>query len=227
MLAALRDLRPAVVEARRLHRKLRNENDAIARRLRRITNAEGGLLSVSVEIRHEVEEDAGGRKSYERVGPAGFGRGVDTTTQTFGTVVGEKMFRSKFTPVADLDALIERAANLPQVDNADDAFYCWMCSGVSFKEMSDVVDEIRALDDAFRKLLNSLRSVTYFFTPEFFQRLNTWGQHPSNAFDVSAIVRGGDYILEYDGSVSRFTPDMELLALNPEWPDLEEAITQH
>ena len=56
MHAALLELRPAIVEAERLHNKLRNENEDIPKQLREILHRERGLLTVNVRVKYEVEE---------------------------------------------------------------------------------------------------------------------------------------------------------------------------
>jgi hypothetical protein len=80
-LETLEALRPGLTEAERLHRKLRSDNSLIPKQFRHIMKKDGGVLSVSVEIKthragtNSTREDDDDRP--ERIGPRGFGRGDD------------------------------------------------------------------------------------------------------------------------------------------------------
>jgi hypothetical protein len=137
MLAALKELRPAIVEAERLHRRLRDDNSDIPKKLRDVFNREGRLLTVNVMVKYEIEEDGNGRRSVTRIGPAGLGRGTDSVTEQFGEVVGVAMFRSKFTALVDVDGYTAIASALPTVRTTNDAFM-WMCD-----QSRDLLEQVR------------------------------------------------------------------------------------
>ncbi|MBN1916712.1 MAG: hypothetical protein JW889_02285 [Verrucomicrobia bacterium] len=224
MIVALDALRPALTEADRLHRKLRGDNSAIARQFRQLKNQGGGLLTVSVEIepqRKEVEpadgDDVDDNDRPERVGPRGFGRGVDTYTESFGVLVGEAMFASSFTPLENLDDLLAVAQVLPSVSDVQTAFD-WMCDHEDLVLFEQIVEQLHKLDAGYHRLVEQLASVRSFFSVEFFSRLNGWGQHRDRSFELQAMVQDGIFSLFHGDRWARFRPDLGALAVSPSWP---------
>lgn len=218
MLAVLHALRPATEEAERLYIRLRSENEDIPKRLREIWNREQGLLTVNVRVKHEVEEDENGKRTVTRVGPAGFG---DYMPQEFGTIVGAAMVRSKFSALADLDAFITIASAMPQMMDTE-ASFLWMCDE-SPETLERVRLQLRKLEAGHARLLKTLVEVREFFSPSFLFRLNAWGQHEDNQFDLAVEMEGGIYRFRHAGRTARLAPKMHLLSVESKWPELEDA----
>ena len=162
MLAAFEQLRPAMVEADRLHKRLLDENEDIPKRLRAIHNRREAL-TVDEKVKYEVEENERGERTATRIAPAGLSRG-DYVTRSFGGVVGASMVRSKFTGLADLDAFAQIAASFPLVENSDEAFY-WMCDQTP-ETLEQVRHQLRKLETGFTRLLKTSGRSTRVFRAE-------------------------------------------------------------
>lgn len=229
LILALEGLRPALVEADRLYRKLRGDNSAIPKHFREVRKQRGGQLTVDViietprgEQKFEQEGEPDGENDRpERVGPRGFGRvgGVDTYTQSYGALMGDSMFASEFRPLDKLDELLAVAGEFPKVQDGDGAFL-WMCNNESLGLFELLVERLDELEAGYEKFLEQLMSVRSFFDAEYFARLNLYGQHRDTSFKLEASVdkREGVYTLIHQNRPARFRPDLAVLAVLRCWP---------
>jgi hypothetical protein len=210
-IAALEALRPATKEADRLYRKLRADNNEIAKCLRQQKRQHAGQLTVDVPINTTSESER------DRDGPRGFGRGVDTFTESFGPLAGEAMFAASFRPLEELNHLLELANALPRVEAVEDTFD-WLVENEGLAIYEDIECRIREIDARRGALISKLDSVVDFFSRDHFARLNAWGQHRCGRFELSATAENGIFSLCHRDRPARFKPDFDALTLRPASP---------
>ena len=68
-----------------------------------------------------------------------------------------------------------------------------------------------------------MAEVREFFAPSFLVRLNAWGQHEDNSFDLAVEMEGGIYRFRHAGRTARLAPKMHILSVELKWPELDDA----
>lgn len=220
---ALSQFRPVLVEAERLHRKLRHDNSAIGKKFRQVRNQSAGILSIDIVIEKEKSEKGDADDRPERIGPRGFGRGadaVDSYTERFGVLEGAAIFASTFEPVADLDTLIVWTSDLPRTKTVEDTFD-WLCEHESLELFEQIVERMRRINARFTGLVEQVDSVVAFFNSRNIEGINRWGTHPKAEFRIEAGLEGGVLTLKHGGRLARLRPDLEVLSQRVAWAALE------
>jgi hypothetical protein len=180
MIMALEAIRPAAQEATRLYSDFKRTAPTIHKVLRQVKGA-GSTLKVSV-----VTE----RKDNRTDGPRGFGKrnsDYDSHDIVLGQLPDTALLYSSFDPLEDFQEIQQLLFSLPQFMSSEAAF-SWICDqSDQVENLEKVCDLLRDASRRYVKLSGKLDSVLLLFSEELFQRLDQWGQHDANDFDLPNI----------------------------------------
>lgn len=222
MLVALEAIRPATLEAARLYADFKRKAPAIQKEFRKINNRDSGTLKVTV-----VQERVANDNRVE--GPRGFGK-TDSEYDSHDEIIGQlpncTLFLSRFDPVAERREIEDLLMAMPRF-TSDYETFSWICDlSEQIETLEAAGDVLRRAAEMYARLVKRLDRVTMLFSNEVFQRLDAWGQHSANDFDLIALCDGTAFRLRHGGSVGgseqvTFTPDLEKLRARMPWPVLD------
>lgn len=172
-IAALKALRPAAEEARRVRRLFKRDAPSILSHLRTLKVRYFGELVLSEETSEKEQ------KQY--VGPAGFRSQAPAVREiTIGRMVGLAALEKEFDPVKMIDHMIRQleSMQIPESEEAAMEFICSMTDDP--KRRRAAVAIVQSVNRGREKVVEKLRDFGLFFSRENFTALNAYGTHKVN-----------------------------------------------
>lgn len=222
MIVALEAIRPAAIEADRLHVQLRRDAPNAQKTLRAV-RAAGGALKVSIVTERDEDDE-------DRIeGPRGFGKKdseYDAYEEVIGLLPDSTILNASLTARRDCRDIEDLIASIPRFDSEEAAFF-WICDqSERLEELEAAVAILQDCSSRYVKLADRLDRFLQFFSPAVFDQLDRWGQHPDNSVYIEAGYDNGTFTLCHGRRYAereevRLRPDMARLSVRGAWPGFE------